>query len=123
MSDWPRRWHFINGLTESFSHTERELMELLRKPYHCVRCGRRDLPLALFFEHDANCKFETAILKSSCELQEEIDRLKEEAEDKEIFRKIYRAPTDFRCGQCNGRFDGEHMVDIELCKWCDRNHK
>jgi hypothetical protein len=127
---WPARWALIaaGGAT-----TTLELYEVLRKKYYCARCGRRDLPLALFFEHDQSCSYESAITKSSCELVDEINDLEWRLETAELELEKLRPkppaaeivlPEVYACDKCKGRFDREHMRYVPngiACEWCYRH--
>ena len=58
-----------------------ELFESLERTYECPRCGRRDLPLYFFHEHNSSCKFETALGGPAIEKIEELQQDLEEADD------------------------------------------
>lgn len=129
---WPLRWaQIVESGTLSWTETTLEFYELLCRKYRCARCGRQDLPLALFFQHDSSCSFESAIFKSSCELADEIKNMEWEIDDLKCKlmpaatpAKEILLPTEYTCDKCEGLFDREHMRYIPngiACVWCFRH--
>lgn len=63
MTPWALRWNELLAMADSIKKMPiaDELMKILEKRYECPRCGRKDLPLYFFFEHNSSCAFECAI--------------------------------------------------------------
>jgi hypothetical protein len=128
---WPKRWEMIRSLVQRMGH-EDELIKLLERKYRCSRCGRNDLPLALFFAHEKSCAYEVADDRSVCMLLDEITNLNWELETVKMELKSHLpAPpktitiqTEYRCDRCKGLFDSERMRYIPngiTCEWCYRH--
>lgn len=75
-----REYDKVRGTDNPANEVMLEMYTLLGKNYECARCGRKDLPLALFFEHNKSCAFESAISKSACELVDELAKSMDDLE-------------------------------------------
>ncbi len=60
----------------------KEMLEALNENFRCPRCGRNDLPLALFPAHDKSCRFECGHLIAGAAI-DVVEELKQKLEDHE----------------------------------------
>lgn len=56
------------------------MFEELSAKFRCARCGREDLPLALFNEHSKSCAFESAISVSACDAKDRLELIIDDIE-------------------------------------------
>jgi len=59
-----------------------ELLSIACAPFECARCGRKDLPLALFHVHNKSCAFEAAIGKPAIQMKEKLEAKIEDKDER-----------------------------------------
>lgn len=108
MKTLAEKWSLlIRGHRDEFTYWD--LVNMLDEKFTCLRCGRSDLPLALFREHD-----------DACSLARPTVMIVDFTEQARLLKQMI-PPEEFTCLQCSGLFDGKHMGSCTgICKWCRR---
>ncbi len=85
------KWNkFFRSNISDFS--KNEMLDALDEKFTCPRCGRPDLPLALFPHHNKSCAFECAIGGSAIDV---VSDLRAEIEDlRELVDRLRMAVRD-----------------------------
>lgn len=122
----PKRWATFAPCSSDMPEFL-ELYDALDERFTCPRCGREDLPLALFPAHNKSCAFECALGMPAVELIDSLkDRIEElESAGRDALGVIHwfegwlnnrGTPLQYDvtpCNRCGHPWEEHHSVDLD----------